>query len=94
MNIRPTQNTNFSLVRNGLAINLSKLITAQEQVSTGKKLLRPSDDPVGASTVLGLKRQLGGVGQFLESISTSRPSRTATARRGSRFCRSCAARSE
>lgn len=73
MNIRPTQNTNFSLVRNGLAINLSKLITAQEQVSTGKKLLRPSDDPVGASTVLGLKRQLGGVGQFLESISTSRP---------------------
>lgn len=73
MNIRPTQNTNFALVRNGLAINLSKLITAQEQVSTGKKLLRPSDDPVGASSILGLKRQVGGVKGYLESINTSRP---------------------
>lgn len=73
MNIRPTQNTNFALVRNGLALNLSKLITAQEQVSTGKKLVRISDDPVAASSVLALKRQIGGVNQNQESIDASKP---------------------
>lgn len=73
MNIRPTQNTNYELVRTGLNLNLAKLITAQEQVSSGKKLLRPSDNPVAASTVLALQRQLGDVSRYSQAIDTARP---------------------
>lgn len=73
MNIRPTQNSNYALVRNGLALNLSKLIKAQEQVSSGKRITRPSDDPIGAASVMSLKRQLGGINRHMEAIDTSRP---------------------
>lgn len=73
MNIRPTQNTNYDLVRTGLNMNLAKLIRAQEQVSTGKKLLRPSDDPVGTTTVLALQRQLGDVSRYSQAIDSARP---------------------
>ena len=73
MNIRPTQNANYELVRSGLNLNLAKLISAQEQVSSGKKLLRPSDNPVGASTVLALQRQLGDVSRYSQAIDTARP---------------------
>lgn len=73
MNIRPTQNANYELVRTGLNMNLAKLIVAQEQVSSGKKLLRPSDDPVGTSTVLALKRQLGDIARYREAIDTAHP---------------------
>jgi flagellar hook-associated protein 3 len=73
MNIRPTQNANFDLVKSGLNLNLAKLITAQEQVSSGKKLLRPSDNPVAAATVLALQRQLGDVSRYSQAIDTARP---------------------
>jgi flagellar hook-associated protein 3 len=73
MNIRPTQNTNYELVRAGLSLNLAKLIRAQEQVSSGKKLLRPSDDPVAAATVLALQRQLGDVARYSQAIDSARP---------------------
>jgi len=73
MNIRPTQSSNYELVRSGLNLNLAKLIRAQEQASTGKKLLRPSDDPIAAATVLALQRQLGDVSRYSKAIETARP---------------------
>ena len=73
MNIRPTQASNFELVRSGLNLNLSKLIRAQEQASSGKRLLRPSDDPIAAATVLALQRQLGDVSRYSKAIDSARP---------------------
>src|SRR5690242_8517497 len=73
MNIRPTQSSNYELVRSGLNLNLAKLIRAQEQASTGKRLLRPSDDPIAAATVLALQRQLGDVSRYSKAIETARP---------------------
>jgi len=73
MNIRPTQSANYELVRSGLNLNLAQLIKAQEQVSSGKRLQRPSDDPIAASTVLALQRQLGDVSRYSMAIATARP---------------------
>jgi len=73
MNIRPTQSANYELVRSGLNFNLLQLIRAQEQVSTGKRLQRPSDDPIAAATVLALQRQLGDVSRYSTAIATARP---------------------
>jgi len=73
MNIRPTQSANYELVRSGLNFNLAQLIKAQGQVSSGKRLQRPSDDPIAASTVLALQRQLGDVSRYSMAIETARP---------------------
>jgi flagellar hook-associated protein 3 FlgL len=58
MAIRPTQASTFAMIRMGLMQNFSKLATAQEQVATGKRIRRPSDDPVGASQALGYRNRL------------------------------------
>jgi len=72
MNLRPTQTSTFDLVRSGIQFNLAKLTRAQEQVATGKRILRPSDDAVGTSQVLSLRQQLGNVDSYLSSIDRSR----------------------
>ena len=65
MTLRPTQASIFSQVQRGLRWNLMKLIGAQEQAATGKRILRPSDDATGTAVVLSVRRQLGALGGFL-----------------------------
>lgn len=73
MNVRPTQTTSYQLVQSGLNLNFAKLIRAQEMVSTGKRILRPSDDPIGSSAALALRRQLGDVGRYMGSVAAATP---------------------
>lgn len=73
MSIRPTQTSTFTLVERGLALNFIKLATAQEKVATGKRILRPSDDPVGTARALSMRRQLGLLGRFNQSVESGRP---------------------
>jgi flagellin-like hook-associated protein FlgL len=74
MSIRPTQQTSYDSVRRALFQNYAKLVRAQEQVSTGLRILRPSDDPVGTATTLSLTRQIGDVGRYRTAIASARPS--------------------
>ena len=73
MTIRPTQGRIFDLVQNGINSNTAKLIRAQEQASSGKRIVRASDDPVGTSVSLSLRRQIGSIGAFVASTSAARP---------------------
>lgn len=73
MQVRPTQTSSYQLVTSGLNLNFAKLIRAQEMVASGKRILRPSDDPIGASAALALRRQLGDVGRFTGGVSSARP---------------------
>ena len=63
----------FNLVRSGLNFNLTKLARAQEQVATGKRILKPSDDALGTSVGLAVRRQKGGVEAYRSAINTARP---------------------
>jgi flagellar hook-associated protein 3 len=74
MSLRPTQAATFNQVRRGLSLNFTKLVRAQEQVATGKRILRPSDDAVGTSISLALRRQSANVVAFRRTIEASRPS--------------------
>lgn len=58
--------TNLIFDQNLRAINQSQgsLSDIQTQLATGKKLLRPSDDPVGASQVIRLTEELDKIDQF------------------------------
>ena len=42
----------------------------QEQLSTGKKVLSPADDPIAAARILQLKQEKANTNQFNNSLST------------------------
>lgn len=73
MTIRPTQGRIFDMVRFGIQQNTAKLIRAQEQASSGKRIVRASDDAVGTSVSLSLRRQIGAIEAFVASTSSARP---------------------
>lgn len=62
----------FGRVLLGLRGNQADLVRAQEQLSSGSRLLRPSDDPVSASRAILLERQLAGVARYRDSIRAGR----------------------
>lgn len=73
MQVRPTQSSMYSLVRRGLMSNTMKLVRAQEQTATGRRILRPSDDAGGASVAMSLRRQIGNLETFVAATSGARP---------------------
>lgn len=73
MGIRPTQGRIFQSVREGIQANTAKLIRSQEQASTGRRIVRASDDAVGTSVSLSLRRQIGAIESFVASTSSARP---------------------
>lgn len=73
MTLRPTQATSYDNVRRGLYLNFFKLIRAQEQVASNKRILRPSDDPVGTATSLAISRQIGEVDRYRTAVGTAKP---------------------
>ena len=40
MSLRPTQAGTFTSVKRGLAMNLARLVRTQEQVSSGRRIIR------------------------------------------------------
>ncbi len=62
----------YHSTRRRLMDNLQKLYDVQEGIVTGKKLRRPSDNPVAFSRVAGYKSIRNAVEQFERNISFSR----------------------
>jgi flagellar hook-associated protein 3 FlgL len=73
MQLRPTQSTIFEMVRRGLTSNTAKLVRAQEQTSSGRRILRPSDDAAGTSVAMSLRRQIGNMEAFVQATTNARP---------------------
>ena len=73
MQIRTTQASVFAQVKSGMGLSFAKLVRAQEQIATGKRLLRPSDDPVGTAMSLSIRRQRSEAERLIGSIGASRP---------------------
>lgn len=57
---------------NAMLDQQSRLSKVQEQVATGKRISKPSDDPVAASKVVKLNDILRTIEQFEANISTAR----------------------
>jgi flagellar hook-associated protein 3 FlgL len=45
---------------------------SQEQIMTGKKINRPSDDPIGMSTALGYRNTISSLEQYEENIAAGK----------------------
>jgi flagellar hook-associated protein 3 FlgL len=86
MQIRNTQASVFNQVRNGLRLSSLRTARAQEQISSGKRILRPSDDAVGTAIALSIRRQINDVQRMIGSVQAGRqllePSTSALERAG------------
>ena len=62
--------TNLIFDQNLRAINTSQgeLSDLQSQLASGKRLLRPSDDPVGAAQVIRLTEELDKIDQYQRNV--------------------------
>ena len=68
MSLRVTQNLINSVVLSNLNQNLDRLMKIQSHLSSGKRILRPSDDPVGTSKAMRLRTRLSETNQYLRNI--------------------------
>jgi len=50
----------------------SNLDRAQEELSSGKKILRPSDDPVASNTIIKLKTEISVSDRYMEAQDTAK----------------------
>jgi flagellar hook-associated protein 3 FlgL len=72
MGMRVSTTGLFHSANRRLMDNLQKLYEVQEEVSSGKKLLRPGDNPAAFSRVMGYKSVQSAMEQYERNISSSR----------------------
>ncbi len=65
---RVTQQTLQRSTLANLQLNLTKMSTLQQQMSSGKRITKPSDDPSGISTALSLRSEQRATGQYSRNI--------------------------
>jgi len=67
--MRITQEMMANNLSRNLSQNTEKLMNAQSIVSSGKKITKASDDPVGMSNILDYRKTLESVDQYSRNIS-------------------------
>src|SRR3990172_4935925 len=68
--MRITQNMTYSTYINDIMRRQETLNGLNKQLSTGKRVNAPSDDAVGASTILSSRSLLSSLGQYQRNIET------------------------
>jgi flagellar hook-associated protein 3 FlgL len=66
---RITTQMTASMTLNDLQQSMNRLNTTQQQLSSGKKINQPSDDPYGTSQALGLNGQLSSLNDYTNNIT-------------------------
>lgn len=67
--MRVSTSSNYDRVLAGLRMNLLRMVRSQEQVASGRRILRPSDDPSGAARSLSLSRRIADADRFLATLA-------------------------
>lgn len=62
----------FSRVLLGLRSSQFASLRAQEQISSGRRILRPSDDPIGTARAVELRRGLSQSGRIQDALASGR----------------------
>lgn len=70
--MRVTQNSIYNVAQSRLGNLVEALSDANRKVTTGKKINRLSDDPVGVGQVVGLRSGLANLDQLSQNLSTAR----------------------
>ncbi len=70
--MRVTDKMNQSQIMNNIQKSRSELSTLQNQASTGKRITKPSDDPIGATKVLSNRGEIKNLEQFERGAQNAR----------------------
>ncbi|MFZ3046438.1 MAG: flagellar hook-associated protein FlgL [Desulfatirhabdiaceae bacterium] len=66
--MRITQTMISSAVQKHVSTNAERLFKTQEMISSGKRIVRPSDDPLGMSQVMNYRKALSSIDQYQRNI--------------------------
>lgn len=72
MPFRVTDSSQPSILAARIALSRQRMDAAQEHISSGKRINRPSDDPFGAEAVLRFRTSQASVEQFQQNAATVR----------------------
>ncbi|AFU97670.1 flagellar hook-associated protein FlgL [Simiduia agarivorans] len=61
----------FNVANRGISDANSAMVKTQEQLSTGLRVLRPSDDPVASTKIMQLNDTIARIGQFTKNINSA-----------------------
>ena len=67
--MRVTNNMVINTVSRNLALSQSRLLRLQTMASSGRRINRPSDDPIGITKDLGFRSSLSNISQFMKNIN-------------------------
>ncbi|MCC6207076.1 MAG: flagellar hook-associated protein FlgL [Gammaproteobacteria bacterium] len=70
--MRVSSNQINLIAMNSILDQQTKVARTQEQLSSGKRILTPSDDPSGASALIGYRQSLDTIAQYQENITSAR----------------------
>ena len=70
--MRISTNTLFELGVGSINSQLTALVKTQQQISTGRRILTPSDDPVASAAAVETDRSLNVTTQHLQNIANAR----------------------
>lgn len=70
--MRISSSTIYEAGVSSLNDQLAKLVKTQQQIASGRRILSPEDDPVGAALALEQEKALGVVNQYVNNISRAR----------------------
>ncbi len=70
--MRISSNQVFNIANNSISQANEAIIKTQEQLSTGKRVLNPSDDPVASTKILSIGKELADVEQFRRNIDAAK----------------------
>lgn len=73
MGIRVTQSLLTSRTLSDLNQQLSRLSKLQEQLATGRRVNRPSDDPLDARRAINIRTEIGRTEQYISNLSDLQP---------------------
>lgn len=69
--MRVSTNQIFSQGLNVMTDQQTRVATTQLQLSEGKRILKPSDDPVGTSIALNLRQQINAAEQYVKNANAA-----------------------
>lgn len=70
--MRIADKMNYEQVTNNLGRNRAEMSDLQNQAALQKRVTKPSDDPLGATRILGMRTEVNGNNQYLKSISNAK----------------------
>ena len=58
----------FNIANKSMTDANQAMVNTQQQLSTGKRVIDPSDDPVAATKILSIEKELSSVEQYRKNI--------------------------